>query len=298
MKISGRFAVTACGLSLLAALPVEAALRQDPVPWVAPARKAREISPMGPSRANVQRGKELFTVNCVVCHGEQAHGDGPAAVALLPRPRDLTAAEAQSDSDGSLFWKLSEGRAPMPGFKVALPDADRWLLIHYLRSLELRARWKQPFDRAAASYELLRAELPAAEPARLADYADGLAAWIAEVPLPESLRKDAPGTQAWNSAVAGLQKSCAGFAGLQDPAARADAFNQLSRQLLAWTQAQNLAGELPLRAFEQDGLKDHGPWLWLQSAEAPASPYPAPPEGAKPRAGVVLAVKKAPAAAN
>jgi mono/diheme cytochrome c family protein len=33
--------------------------------------------------------KEVFNTRCVPCHGPAGHGDGPAAVNLLPRPRDF-----------------------------------------------------------------------------------------------------------------------------------------------------------------------------------------------------------------
>lgn len=257
---------------LLAALPAAAAM-QEPAPWVAPARKAREASPLGPSRANLQRGKELFAANCLVCHGEGGKGDGPAAAAFQPRPRDLSAAEAMEQSDGALFWKIGEGRAPMPSFKASIPDEDRWRLVQHLRALELRARWDQPLDRAAAAYEMLRNELLTASAARLADGADGLAGWVAEVPLPEAKSKDAAAAKAWADGVAAVQKSCGAFASLPDAVARADAFDRLSRSLQAWMAVTGITGKLPLHAQEQAGPKGHGPWLWLQSAEKPVSPY-------------------------
>ena len=37
-------------------------------------------------------------------------------------------------TDGEIFWKISEGRAPMPGFKKQLSEEDRWQLVHYLRA--------------------------------------------------------------------------------------------------------------------------------------------------------------------
>src|SRR4051812_39861455 len=34
-------------------------------------------------------GRALYIQNCRCCHGEEAHGDGPAAIMLDPRPRDF-----------------------------------------------------------------------------------------------------------------------------------------------------------------------------------------------------------------
>ena len=41
----------------------------------------------------------------------------------------------QDEPDGELFWKISNGRCAMPPWKH-LPEADRWAVIHYIRSLK------------------------------------------------------------------------------------------------------------------------------------------------------------------
>jgi mono/diheme cytochrome c family protein len=41
----------------------------------------------------------------------------------------------QSESDGELLWKISNGRGPMPPWKH-LPENDRWALVRYIRSLK------------------------------------------------------------------------------------------------------------------------------------------------------------------
>jgi mono/diheme cytochrome c family protein len=34
-----------------------------------------------------------------------------------------------------LFWKLTEGRKPMPSFAENYSDEDRWNVINYLRKI-------------------------------------------------------------------------------------------------------------------------------------------------------------------
>ena len=41
----------------------------------------------------IEFGQETYTVNCAPCHGPGGKGDGPAAAALNPPPRDHTNAE-------------------------------------------------------------------------------------------------------------------------------------------------------------------------------------------------------------
>jgi mono/diheme cytochrome c family protein len=37
-------------------------------------------------------------------------------------------------TDGEIFWKIGEGRRPMPSFKKRLTDDQRWQLVNYVRS--------------------------------------------------------------------------------------------------------------------------------------------------------------------
>ena len=37
--------------------------------------------------------------------------------------------------DGEIYWKITEGRKPMPSFKNQLSDEQRWQLVNFLRTL-------------------------------------------------------------------------------------------------------------------------------------------------------------------
>jgi mono/diheme cytochrome c family protein len=82
--------------------------------------------------------RNLVEANCLPCHGEHGRGDGPAAVALPPpKPADWTSERVQQQTDGELFWKITNGRGVMPAWKH-LPERERWELINYIRSLNPR----------------------------------------------------------------------------------------------------------------------------------------------------------------
>lgn len=99
-------------------------------PWEAPAPEKGKKSPGG----NAANGKKLAETNCVSCHGASGKGDGPAAAALNPKPADWTSAKVQGEPEGSLFWKISNGRGPMPPWKH-LSEKDRWDLVAHVKSL-------------------------------------------------------------------------------------------------------------------------------------------------------------------
>jgi len=93
-------------------------------------------------KGNIEKGKEIYDRNCAACHGLYGKGDGPAAVSLRPRPRDLTDHEyVKGLSDEDLFKVItyggsSVGKSPlMPGWGNTLSKDDIIDIITYLRSL-------------------------------------------------------------------------------------------------------------------------------------------------------------------
>jgi len=75
-------------------------------------------------------------MTCSPCHGTSGRGDGPAAAALNPKPANYTTKAISAESDGALFWKLSEGRGAMVPFKSTYSEKQRWELITYIRTLQ------------------------------------------------------------------------------------------------------------------------------------------------------------------
>lgn len=104
-------------------------------PWASPKEAQVIKNPLVGNPAALAEGKKLYVTNCSPCHGDKGRGDGVAAQALIPKPADHSSALVQSETDGSLFWKLSEGRNPMPGYKKILTEQQRWELINYIRTL-------------------------------------------------------------------------------------------------------------------------------------------------------------------
>ncbi len=103
--------------------------------WVAPPEAKNLRNPRPKSEKVIAQGKKLAETNCVPCHGPGGKGDGPAAVALPVKPADWTSAAVQSESEGEIFWKISNGRGPMPPWK-GLPESDRWALVQFIRTLK------------------------------------------------------------------------------------------------------------------------------------------------------------------
>lgn len=104
--------------------------------WRAPPSVRGRRNPL--PAAVTTAGAALFAANCAVCHGPLGRGDGMAAAALNPPPRDLTSPAVQADSDGGLFWKITSGRGAMPAWPW-LSERERWSLVWALRALPRKA---------------------------------------------------------------------------------------------------------------------------------------------------------------
>jgi len=102
-------------------IPDEAKLRQNPI----------HARPQALDTARV-----LYNDHCERCHGKTGKGDGADATKFSTSPRDLTdSARMSAQSDGELFYKISEGRRPMPEFKTKLTEERRWQLVLLMRSM-------------------------------------------------------------------------------------------------------------------------------------------------------------------
>jgi mono/diheme cytochrome c family protein len=113
-----------------------AAQEATPAPWVAPDDAKKVKNPFPPTQETLADAEQLFTDNCVLCHGEKGMGDGPGSKTIKVKPANFTDAKMMAEeTDGSLFWKMSNGRGPMPAWKENLTDKERWELVGYIRKL-------------------------------------------------------------------------------------------------------------------------------------------------------------------
>lgn len=103
--------------------------------WVAPARANRQKNPIAATAESVAQGKIVFAANCLSCHGAEGKGDGPAAKDLLKKPGNLSDPKLWKQLDGALFWKVTEGKAPMPTFEKLVTEENRWNVVNFVRTL-------------------------------------------------------------------------------------------------------------------------------------------------------------------
>ncbi len=111
---------------------------QESEEWIAPASADRMKNPVASNEQCIESGKAIYTKNCYDCHGKKGKGDGPKSGDLEKNPMDFTKENFQKQSDGAIFWKITEGRKPMPTFKKDLSEDQRWQVINYMRTLGIK----------------------------------------------------------------------------------------------------------------------------------------------------------------
>jgi mono/diheme cytochrome c family protein len=71
----------------------------------------------------------------VACHGKQGEGDGPAAKALKPKPRNLVTSPLPGGAE-AVFQVLTAGKkgTGMIAYRH-LPEEERWAIAWFVASL-------------------------------------------------------------------------------------------------------------------------------------------------------------------
>jgi mono/diheme cytochrome c family protein len=127
VKSSALLLVTATLLSVFV-LAQNTQYKPDPK-WVAPAEASAKKNPLAGNTGALAGGKKLFLRHCAECHSDDGSGLKDAADLQLP--------SVQKQSDGSMFWKISNGnvKAGMPPF-ARLSDTERWQIVSFVRTLK------------------------------------------------------------------------------------------------------------------------------------------------------------------
>ena len=106
--------------------------------WNAPAAEAHKKNPVAATQSAIAGGQKIYSKTCAMCHGKSGDADGPAVIELNIHPAKLSDPKVATESDGSLFWKITTGKKPMPTYGKRLSETDRWNLVNYIRTLPKR----------------------------------------------------------------------------------------------------------------------------------------------------------------
>lgn len=93
------------------------------------------VNPLKGNTAATSEGHLIYVKYCVTCHGAKGKGDGIAAPGLPKPPADHTSAFVQNQKDGAIYWVITKGNSPMPGYSAILTPTQRWEVVNFIRTL-------------------------------------------------------------------------------------------------------------------------------------------------------------------
>ncbi|HEY6089582.1 MAG TPA: cytochrome c [Gemmatimonadaceae bacterium] len=91
-------------------------------------------NPRPATDSSLANGRKYFQINCAVCHGDRAMGDGPATRYGMPGI-NLTTDVTKARADGYIFGMIRNGRGLMPTYN-RIEEMDRWDVVNYVRALQ------------------------------------------------------------------------------------------------------------------------------------------------------------------
>lgn len=92
--------------------------------------------PMQVTADLMERGKQRFNINCAICHGPTAAGNGMTKQYGLATVVTLQDERIRKMSDGEIFNTITHGKNTMLAYGPNLSVTDRWAVIAYLRALQ------------------------------------------------------------------------------------------------------------------------------------------------------------------
>ena len=110
------------------------------------ARATADITenPVKITEKSLAKGKELFTIYCAICHGENGDSkgyllreDGGKYLAL---PANFLSDDLMNSSNGRYYHAIMQGRNLMASYADKLDYEERWEVIQYIRSLQAKSK--------------------------------------------------------------------------------------------------------------------------------------------------------------
>lgn len=117
--------------------------------WPVPEAAKKRANPVKSTPQVLVAAKSIYAEMCVQCHGDTGKGDGTEAMMYTVKPANFTDKPMMDAmTDGEIFYKMTEGRRPMPAFKNTLTEEQRWQMVHFVRTFASAAP-KEPNKKAA-----------------------------------------------------------------------------------------------------------------------------------------------------
>ena len=95
--------------------------------------KAELTNPLALNDENLEKGKQLYDIYCISCHGKKGDGNG-----YLAQADKFAGIPSYADRDinaGSIYHVIMHGKNLMGSHSSQLTYKERWQIIHYVEQL-------------------------------------------------------------------------------------------------------------------------------------------------------------------
>ncbi len=97
------------------------------------------------TEAEMSEAGRLYNINCAICHGEKAQGNGPISTSgKIGGIANLTLDNYVKMADGTMFHSITYGKNLMGSYASQLDRKQRWMLVKYIRTLQPTAASAAP----------------------------------------------------------------------------------------------------------------------------------------------------------
>lgn len=93
------------------------------------------VNPIPKSPESLARGRQMYEMHCLVCHGDQGRGNGPVGEKFVPQPMELNLDYVQLQPDGQIYYTISHGSIAMPAYWQAILPEDRWHVVNFIKEV-------------------------------------------------------------------------------------------------------------------------------------------------------------------
>ena len=89
------------------------------------------------TEADMKRGQDRFNAYCTPCHGRLGDGQGMVVQRGLRQAASYHQDRLRQEKVGYFFDVMTNGFGAMQSYAEAVPVRDRWLIVAYIRALQL-----------------------------------------------------------------------------------------------------------------------------------------------------------------
>lgn len=123
----------------IAAFPLPKDLGTDTANYVNSKQVANPLPAL--NEKDMAEAKRLYNINCGICHGEKLDGNGPlynGGNGPYPiAPKNLIADPIVSKMpEGQMMYSVTYGKNLMGSYAAQLSTKQRWMVIHYVKSMQ------------------------------------------------------------------------------------------------------------------------------------------------------------------